>query len=108
MPDALAEAYKLLQNEVPKTDSARWQIAEAVLSKFSVPTLGEDLARECLIQIICYVEFPNDELAQRLVGRAEGLATELWDDLSDEPHMSELEWKDYKGFQKYGGRTESS
>ena len=33
-----------------------------------------------------------------MVSRAEGFATELWDDLPDEPHMAELEYKEYQDF----------
>lgn len=96
MTAAIVEAYHLILGSEPNPGLAQWQIAEAVLNQFDVPRLGDKLAKRCIFEIVNHINYPNQEITTRLVSRAEGLATELWDDLPDEPHMAEIEWKEYQ------------
>lgn len=84
----------------PSTDLpiADWLMAEAILERFSVRVLGECLAKECIFRIVNHLEYPSQDVCTRIVLRAEGFASELWDDLPDEPHMAELERKEYQHF----------
>jgi len=91
MESSLYLAYQLLLGVGPD-GLVEWQIAEAVLANFNVPKLGEELAKKCLLRIVNHTEFPTDEKTRILVGWAESLATELWSDLPDEPHMAQLEY----------------
>ena len=96
MSNAINRAYQILLNKLPGQEMADWQIAEAILNEFNVPKLGEELAKKCLISIISDISYPTQAITTHIVGRAENLATELWEDLSDEPHMAEFEWKKYR------------
>jgi hypothetical protein len=98
--DTLRQAYKTLFRIDLMPEIEDWQIAEAILGNFNIRELGEHLAKSCIFRIVNHIAFPNQEITIRLVGKAEGLATELWDGLSDEPHMAELEWEEYKGYYK--------
>ena len=64
-------------------------IARAVLDGFDVGKLGEESAKEALFEIVNWTNFPNNETTQELVGRAEGLISELLG-IEDEPHMDHI------------------
>ena len=100
MANHLNEAYEILFNHSPNSALSDWQIAEAVLDNFNVPKLGEKLAKECIYQVVNHIAYPDQESTRRIVSRAEGFATELWDDLPDEPHMAEIEYKEYEDFMR--------
>jgi len=97
MDDPLRKAYQIIFEGTPAPDMEDWQVASAVLSRFNVPKIGEPLAKACILRIINHTSYPDAKTTTAMVGRAEGLATELWDDLPDEPHMAEFEWKEYQG-----------
>ena len=95
MDQALSRAYKIIFETEPEAGAEDWQIAEKLLDRFDIRKLGEELAKECVHRIVNHIEYPDLEITRRIVGRAEGLASELWDDLPDEPHMAEIERKEY-------------
>lgn len=77
-------------------DFEDWQIAELIIHNFSVPSLGEELAKQVIFKVVNHTIYPNQEITTSVVGHAESLATELFDGLSDEPHMAQLEWLENK------------
>ena len=95
MDATLREAYKIAFDREPDTDTEDWQLAEAILSRFTVPKLGENLAKRCVLKIINHVAFPDPERTQQVITRAVGFATELWDDLPSEPSTEDLARKEY-------------
>lgn len=95
MDQALNRAYKIVFGAKPEPGMKNWQVAEKLLDRFDVPKLGEDLAKSCIHRIVNHIEYPDVETTRRIVGRAEGLASELWDELPDEPHMAEIERLEY-------------
>jgi hypothetical protein len=100
MPYHLREAYEMLFSHAPDPIMIEWQIAEAILDNFNVPKIGENSAKKCIYEIVNHIVYPDDETMWRIVNRAEGFATELWDDLPDEPHMAEIEYKEYEDYSR--------
>lgn len=94
MHQEVVEVYKkLFDREAPEIPE--WQAVEQVLDSFGVPKIGEELAENFLMIVINHVDFPNREVQNKLVGRAEGLIGELREDLSDEVHMAEVDRLEY-------------
>jgi hypothetical protein len=89
MVATLTEAYRKTFGWEPG-DMADWQIAERLMDNFNVPLLGEGLAKQCIFRIVNHIHYPDRETTTRIVLRAEGFASELWDELPDEPHMAEI------------------
>src|SRR5262249_3096575 len=106
MDETLKRAYKLVSDSNPSPEMLDWEIAAFVLERFNVPRLGEDLAKECIFRIVNHISYPDQETTNRIVARAEGFAGELWDDLGDEPHMADLERKEYQKY--YGSQSDST
>lgn len=108
MSRKLIEAYKIIFGDEPPADMEIWRIAEKVMEKdnFSFRKLGEELAGEAIYEVVLDIPYPDKETTERIVGRAEGLASELWDDLPDEVHMADLERK-RREMKKYNGGTMS-
>jgi hypothetical protein len=102
---AVFDAYKIIHMQEPSSELADWQVAEAVLNDFRVRELGDDLAKSVIYEIVNYVHFPNQETTTRIVGHAENLATELWDELPDEPHMADIAHLEYKEQQRRSTRA---
>lgn len=100
MDETLNRAHKIIFGAEPEAGMEDWQIAEKLLDDFNVPKLGEELARECIHRVVNYIKYPDKETTTRIVGRAEGFAKELWDELPDEPHMAEIERLEYSGKNK--------
>jgi hypothetical protein len=92
--NAINKAYAIIFGKSPE-GLRGWQIAEEVIRSFDVNKLGEELAKEVIYEVVLYVDYPDRETTTRVVGRAEGLAGELWDDLPGEVHMADLERKRY-------------
>ena len=88
--NTLTEAYKIIFGKKPENLES-WEIARAIMNKFDVPKLGEQLAREVLTEIITNVGFPNSEITHEIVGHAENLLTEFTDEFGDEPHFAAVE-----------------
>src|SRR5216684_3976468 len=103
MDATLAKAYRIITGRSPLPDMADWEIAEVVLQRLDISKTGETLAKECIFRIVNHIDFPSKELTTQIVGRAELFASELWDDLGDEPHMAELERKEYLSFRTRRG-----
>ncbi len=95
MDQTLSRAYKIIFETEPESGIKDWQIAEKLLEHFNIPKLGEELAKECIHRIVNHIKYPDMETTKRVVGRAEGFASELWDELPSEPHMAEIERKEY-------------
>src|SRR3989344_6094034 len=92
MNHVLKKAYLILFGREPDAHQPDWQIAEEIVSHWDVQKLGEVLARECLFEIILHVAYPNFEITRAIVGHAEELATELFDELANlDPHMDVIE-----------------
>lgn len=72
-------------------DYEDWQIAELLIENFDVRKLGEDLAQQVIFQVVNHIFYPDQEDTTRIVGRAEALASELFNNIFDEPHMADLE-----------------
>jgi len=90
----LDEACLKIFNKV--FDYQDWQIAELLIENFNVRKLGEDLAKQLIFQAINHIFYPDQDTTTRVVGRAEALASELFNNISNEPHMADLEWLEYK------------
>ena len=92
----ISEAYKKIFDKDPE-GMEEWKIAEEIINKFDVPKMGKDMAKQVIFQIVNHIDYPNRETTVEIVGRAEGLASELFEELlGDEPNMSELEWLENK------------
>jgi hypothetical protein len=96
MDAVIRKAYAVIFSRQPDPELSDWEVAESVLDSFNVPLLGEDLAKACIFRIVNHIEYPDQQTTTRVVGRAEAYAAELWDDLSDEPHMADLAVKEYE------------
>lgn len=92
MRGKLARAYKVVTDGEPDPRWTEGQLAEKILNNWSVPRLGESLARQIILLIVADVQFPDLDSTRRVVGHAENLATELWPELPEEPHMAQLEY----------------
>ena len=93
----LAEAYRSIRISgnfaLSKLTEVRndWELAKGIINNFNVQAMGEDLAKLVIFQIVLYVDdYPSREVLTEIVGRAENLATELWSELPEEPHMDEI------------------
>ncbi len=101
MNSILKEAYVKIKHVEPDTSLADWELAEAIVNDFNVPVLGEDFSKQVIFTIVNgAIEYPDQETTTRIVGRAEGFASELFEGLSDEPHMAELEREENKDLYK--------
>lgn len=93
----LAEAYKKISGKDPEPTISEWELARDIMARWSVPKLGEDLARECIFRIVNHVVFPTSELTKETVGIAEDRATELFPELEGvDPHMDVLAHLEHK------------
>lgn len=95
MDTILVQAYKIIMGSNPAPGMADWEIARAILEGFDVSKTGETLAKECIFRIVNHIVYPSKDLTTQIVGRAELFASELWSDLGDEPHMADIERKEY-------------
>lgn len=99
MDTILKKAYKIIFETDPTLGMRDWQIAEKILDEFNVPKLGE-LAKECIFRMVNHIVYPDRETTSRIVGRAEGFASEIWDELPDEPHMNQIAWLERRFYEK--------
>lgn len=97
MDSILMQAYKITFDGDPPEGLVDWQLADALMSHFNVPKLGEDLAKQVIFRTVNHISYPDKPTTERIVLKAEGFASELWDDLSDEPHMADIARKEYLG-----------
>ncbi len=95
--DILKKSYKILFGKEPN-NLDDWQIAKAVINDFNVKELGDNLSKEVIFEIVNHTNFPNSEITREIVGKTEGMATELFDELkyTNEPHMAEIEYLEWK------------
>jgi hypothetical protein len=88
MNNHLARAYTIIFGTEPAPELQEWEVAKAVLDKWNVPALGEELAKECIFRIVNNTDFPSQEITAEIVGTAEDKATELFSELEGlDPHM---------------------
>lgn len=87
----LKEAYKKIFKTEPD-NLEEWEIARDIINNWNVPVLGEELAKQVIFRIVNHIQYPSKEITGEVVLKAENFATELFgDEVSDEPHMAELE-----------------
>jgi hypothetical protein len=88
MTDILLKAYTNIFGTKPDPALKEWELAQAIMTHWNVPALGEDLARECIFRIVNHTEFPSPEITKEVVGLAEDKAPELFPELEGiDPHM---------------------
>lgn len=98
----LKKAYRAIFGREPSAGQADWQMAEEIVNHWDVPKLGEDLAKECLFEIILHVTYPDFETTRAIVGHAEELSTELFPELANhDPHMDTIEVLERKYHKKW-------
>lgn len=90
--NTLRKAYQIIFGKEPEAEKPEWQMAKEIMENWNVPKLGEDLAKECLFEIILRVPHPDDEITREVVGRAENFAEELFEELAGhDAHMDAIE-----------------
>lgn len=97
MEKVLNKAYKVIFEKEPESQKADWELAREILLNWNVPKMGEDLAKECIFEIIGHVQYPNQEKTTEIVGMAEDKAGELFPEIGEhDPHMDVIEWLEMK------------
>ncbi|MGD0977474.1 MAG: hypothetical protein ABR875_04270 [Minisyncoccia bacterium] len=94
----LIKGYKAIFGKEPEKMES-WELAREIINNFDVSKMGEELAREVIFEVANRVNFPTTEMTREIVGHAENLATELFDELNKsgkEPHMAEIEHLEFK------------
>ena len=92
MNSTLKKGYQIIFGKEPEVHKQEWQVAEEIMNNFNVPKLGEDMAKEVLFEVILHVPYPDIEITHRIVGRAEGFAEELFEELVEhDAHMDAIE-----------------
>lgn len=94
MDNDLTQAYIKIFGENPTVNSD-WQLAEKIVENWNVPKLGEDLAKLAVLKAINGVNYPDDETAKQIMAKFLSLATELWPELPEEPHVAQIEYLEY-------------
>ena len=92
MASPTKQAYKIIFNQEPPAEMKDWEIAREVMNNWNVPKMGEELAQDCIFEIVDVINFPTEELRIEVVGLAENMSTELFPELAgkDEPHMDDI------------------
>lgn len=87
----LNKAYKIIFKYSPD-DLKEWEIARDLMNNFNIQLLGEDLAKKVIFKVVNHIIYPNNEIAKEVVGRAEGFAGELFEELRDvdDIHMDDI------------------
>lgn len=68
------------------------QIAKRVIENFNIRVLGEELAKQVVFQVTNEICFPDKTEEERIIARTLSFASELFDELPDEPHVSQIQW----------------
>jgi len=88
MDKTLKKSYEKIFKKEPDVDLKDWELAQKIVGEWNVPALGEDLAKETIFKIVNHISFPNGEKTVEIVGKAEEMATELFEELENvDPHM---------------------
>ena len=88
MSNVLIQAYRTLLGADPNPDMQEWELAQTIVHQWTVPLLGEELAREYIFCIVNHVMFPTPGQTREIVGLVEDKATELFPELEGvDPHM---------------------
>ncbi len=83
MIECLYKAYISVHGKEP-AGLADWEIAKAILEVLDAPEwLSNELARECIYQIVQVVEYPDDEVRIRIVAQAEESARDIFPELKN-------------------------
>jgi len=89
MHQSLKKAFEIIFHKTPDSSMQEWEVARDVMTHFDGRILSEDLAKECIFQIVNHTMFPNQEITHDVVERAEHIAEELFEELSGvDPHMN--------------------
>lgn len=95
MDSAANRAFKKIFSKEPE-DLEQWELAQQVLKNFNIPLLGDELAKDVILEAVNSTKYPNRETLHEVVGLAEGFASEIFAEYDKhenaEPHMAELEW----------------
>ena len=59
MDSVLTRAYKITFDSDPPEGAVDWQLADALMSNFNVPKLGEDLAKQVVFRAVNHVFYPD-------------------------------------------------
>lgn len=66
------------------------------MENFNIPLLGDELAKDVILEAVNSTQYPDKETLHEVVGLAEGFASEIFTEYDKhenaEPHMAELEW----------------
>lgn len=100
MESILKEAYSKVFGKDPASSMKKWELAKTIMSNWNVPKMGESLAKKVIFSVVNHTEYPDDNIRRSVIGIALAFSTELWDDLPDEPHVDQLEYKEYQEYNK--------
>lgn len=79
--DIIDKAYAILFGNKQDPLLKRWEKAKEIAYNWNVPKLGEEIAKECVFEIVNHVSFPDSPTTKEIVGRIEHFATELFPEL---------------------------
>lgn len=96
MESILKEAYSKVFGKDPASSMKDWELAKTIMSNWNVPKMGEGLAKKVIFRVVNHTEYPDDNIRRKVTGIALDFSTELWVDLPDEPHIAQLEYKEYQ------------
>ena len=96
MDTTLKEAYVAIFGRDPPASTEDWQLADTIIENWDVPKIGENSAKQVIFRVVNHTHYPDNSTSQRVLGRALAFATELWNDLPDEPHVAQIEYKEFK------------
>jgi hypothetical protein len=95
MDSAANRAFKKIFSKEPE-GLEQWELAQQVLKNFNITLIGEELAKDVILETVNSTQYPDRETLHEVVGLAEGFASEIFDEYNKhenaEPHMAELEW----------------
>lgn len=106
-PRTVLDAYNQLGLADEVMHFTEWETLHEVVCNLNPRVLGFDFAKWIIWYAVCAYQYPNDETRRMTVGRAEAIASELFEEYGNhanaEPHMSEIEWiGKQKGFSPSG------
>lgn len=110
--DPLIEAYKQIHKKNP-IELEKWEIAQSVVEVLDDTNLVPDeLAKECIHEVVFGVKYPDDKTRIDIVLYAEEKSRSVFPELKniDEVHMDQVEyvynkWKNENDKNNYGDKT---
>ncbi|MEK7645707.1 MAG: hypothetical protein AAB374_01180 [Patescibacteria group bacterium] len=109
MNQTLIKAYKIIFGQEPLAELKDWEVATRILHKWSVPKIGEDLAKECIFAIVNHIKYPSEATTHLIVGEAEEKGVELFPEIGvRDPSMDVYEWLENKYWESKNKENGSS